>query len=340
MRRRSSTEIVPLVARSGRALAARLLAAALACVTSARAEPLQGAPGDRAAASARAEALLEQGVELRRLGKDQEALTVLEEAVALQPQSVRARVHLAAAHQALGHWLDADALLRELLQQSEDPYVQRHLATLERAAEFASQRLGSLIVEGTPVGAAVLVNGRPLGSLPLSSAVRLPIGPYQLEVAGTGYYPVRRSISIEPGALLREAVELTPLVRRQNAEAGAGMRVERAAGSPRWLSWTLSGLAASAAATSAVALVLRNQHAARWNSSACLEQGRRRGEVCPRELDAGKDAESVVYVSGAGAVLLAAGAVVSWTLDMPGDSEPGLTSCALAPGGGVCSGSF
>lgn len=323
-------------------MAARLLAAALACAGSAPAEPPRGASAEAAAhADARAEALLEQGVELRRLGKDQEALTVLEEAVALQPQSARARVHLAAAHQALGHWLEADGLLRELLQEPEDPYVQRHRATLERAAEFASQHLGSLIVDGSPAGAAVLASGRPLGSLPFSEAVRLPIGSYQLDVSRDGYYPVRRPITVAPGALLREAVELTPLAPSPNADAVASVPAARADGSPRWLSWTLSGLAAGAAVTTAVAFAVRNQHAARWNSSACLEGGRRRGEVCPDELSAGRDAERVAYVSGIGAVLLAAGAVLSWTLEAPEEpDEVALASCRLGLVGGVCSGSF
>jgi hypothetical protein len=322
-------------------VAARLLGAALACTVSARAEPpREPAPEAVAKADARAEALLEQGVELRRLGKDQEALTVLEEAVALRPQSARARVHLAAAHLALGHWLQADALLRELLREAEDPYVQRHLATLGRAAEFASQHLGSLIVAGSPEGAAVLVDGHPLGSLPLSAAARLPIGSYQLEVSRTGYYPVRRPISIAAGALRHEGVELTPLVPRPSADAGGAVAPERSGGSPRWLSWTLSGLAGGAALTSAVALGVRNQHAARWNSVACLEQGRRRGEVCPAELDAGRDAERVAAVSGVAAVLLAAGAVVSWTLEAPGEPDVALASCRWGLGGGVCTGSF
>jgi tetratricopeptide (TPR) repeat protein len=329
-------------ALSRRALAARLLAAALACAASGRAEPPRQASGEAAvSAGARAEALLEQGVQLRRLGKDQEALTLLEEAVALQSESARARVHLAAAHQALGHWQQADALLRELLQESEDPYVQHHRATLERAAEFAAEHLGSLSVEGSPAGAAVLVDGRSLGSLPLSGAARLPIGTYQLDVSRDGYYPVRRPISIAPGAVLRESVELTPLAPSPSVNPGVTVLEPRAAGSPRWLSWTLSGLAAGAALTTAVAWGVRDQHAARWNSSACLEGGRRRGEVCPDELEAGRDAERVAYASGFATVLLAAGAVLSWTLDAPAESDQvALQGCRLALGGGVCSGSF
>jgi len=230
-------------------------------------------------------------------------------------------------------------LLRELLQEADDPYVQRHQATLERAAEFASQRLGSLIVNGSPAGAAVLVNGRSLGSLPLSATVRLPSGSYQLDVSRDGYYPVHRPISIAPGAVLREAVELTPLASSPSADA-AVVPATRVGGSPPWLSWTLSGLAAGAAVTSAVAWGVRNQHAAHWNSSACLEGGRRRGEVCPDELDAGRDAERVASVSGVGALLLAAGAVVSWTLEAPEEPGVALVGCRLGLGGGVCSGSF
>jgi tetratricopeptide (TPR) repeat protein len=346
MRLHFSTEQLRVAAGARRALAARrlsagLLSAGLLCGSSGRAELPQRAPTETAArAELRADALLEQGIDLRRLGKDQEALTVLEEAVALKPESARARVHLAAAHQALGHWLEADALLRELLQESDDPYVQRHLATLQEAAEFAAQHLGSLLVQGAPAGAAVQVNGRPLGSLPLSTAARLAIGSYQLEVFLEGYSPVRRPISIAPGAVRREAGVLAPLAPPPIAHSGAAPAAP-AGGSPRWLSWTLSGLGAGAALTTVVAFGVRNQHAARWNSSACLESGRRRGEVCPDQWAAGKAAERVAYVSGIGTALLAAGAVVSWTLGAPEAPQGvGLASCSLALGGGMCSGAF
>src|SRR5687767_13031567 len=119
--------------------------------------------------------------------------------------------------------------------------------------------------------------------------------------------------------MLREAVELAPLpaATAPSAPKTPEREAQAASGSPRWLSWTLTGLAAGAAVTTGAALVARNQHASRWNSPACLENGRRRGEVCADELDAGKNAERLAYGSGIASVLLTAGALFSWTWRAP-----------------------
>jgi len=323
-----------------------------------RAEPRAAAP---ATSLSRSETLIEQGMDLRQSGQEEAALPLFEEAAALEPESVRARVHLAATHQALGHWVEADALLTEVLSAPDDPYLERHRATLERAAEFVGRHLGSLMLSGQPAGAEVQLDGRTLGVLPLPDAVRVPVGSYQLEVLREGYYPLRRPLVISSGAVLREAVALAPLPAdpgaavangeasgRDTASAGTG------GGSPAWLSWTLTGLTAGAAITTGVALVVRNQHASEWNSADCLQPGRTRGEVCGAELDAGKTAESVAYVSGVATLLFAAGAAVSWTLGEPAASEApnavasqsaasarvALTRCSLTLGGALCAGSF
>jgi hypothetical protein len=274
---------------------------------------------------------------------------------------VRARVHLAATHQALGHWLEADALLAEVLDVSDDPYLERHRATLERAAEFVGRHLGSLMLSGQPAGAEVRLDGRTLGVLPLLDPVRVLVGSFQLEVVLEGYYPLRRPVVISSGAVLREAVALAPLPAGSGAAVASGEASGRGAesagkggGSPAWLSWTLTGLTAGAAITTGVALVVRNQHASEWNSADCLQPGRTRGEACGSELDAGKTAESVAYVSGVATLLFAAGAAVSWTLGEPAASEApnsvaahsvasktvALTRCSLTLGGGMCAGSF
>jgi len=333
-----------------------LLAAWLLNATSASAEPravgaVSGPPAAAGAAradstpAARSELLLEQGMALRRLGKDEEALRAFEEAAALDPESTRVRVHLAATQQALGHWAEAETLLREVLQEPADPYVHRHRATLERALDFVARHLGGLLVAGQPVGAVVRVDGRSLGSLPLSEALRLPVGSYQLDVLRAGYYPVHRSVSITAGGVLRESVELTPVPAAAAPSAPgavAGGQAPAASGSPTWLSWTLTGLATGAAVTTGVALAVRNQHASRWNSPACLESGRRRGEVCAAELDAGKSAERLAYGGGIASVLLAAGAVLSWTWWAPETPDAGLawTGCSLTWRAGACSASF
>lgn len=280
-------------------------------------------------------------MQLRREGNDEAALAAFAEATTLDPESVRARVHLAAAHQALGHWLEADALLAELLQQPDDPYIQRHHATLLRAQEFVGRNLGTLLLAGEPAGAVVKLNGRELGTLPLAKPARLPVGSYQLEVTHPGYYPLQRPVTVSAGGTLRESVELAP---QANAApiAAADAAPSSALSAPRWLSWTLTGLSAGAAVATGVAWGVRNHHASRWNSDACLAPGRARGEVCPGERDDGKRAEQLAYVSGVATVLLAAGAAVSWSLELPSPeaSATAQLTCGLSLGLGVCSGSF
>jgi hypothetical protein len=255
------------------------------------------------------------------------------------------RVHLAATHQALGHWLEADAYLREVLLAEDDAYVRRHRATLLHAAEFVGRHLGSLLVTGQPAGAVVRVDGRELGQLPLADAVRVPVGSYQLEVALDGYYPARRPLTISAESIARESVDLAPLSEAPRAASAPGsepaQRPGGLAGNPAWLSWSLTGAAAASAITTGVALLVRDHHAEHWNSDACLAPGRRRGEVCGSELDAGKNAERVAYVGGVASVLFAAGALLSWSLSEPAQERGvGLVACGLHGVGGVCSGSF
>lgn len=91
-----------------------LLVAALLMHAAARAEP-----PDAAAIPERisdVNAAVKRGMELRRAGRDEEALDVFREALARAPASNRIRVHLAASHQALGQWVEAERFLREAMQ--------------------------------------------------------------------------------------------------------------------------------------------------------------------------------------------------------------------------------
>jgi PEGA domain-containing protein/tetratricopeptide repeat protein len=238
------------------------------------------------------DALVQQGIDRRRAGQDEEALRAFEAAEAKDPESVRVHVHLAATHQALGHWLQADRYLQGVLARADDPYVRRHRQTLEKAVEFVAHHIGSIEVGGSPRGAEVRIDGRQLGVLPLA-ATKLAVGAYQLEVSQPGHYPVRRPVVVSEGGVLRESVELAPVVEPASAPAptrltstplaGDAPAADRAAGSPRWLSWTLTGLATGAAVTTGVAFALRERHATRWNSDDCQQVGRLRGELCPDE---------------------------------------------------------
>lgn len=293
------------------------------------------------------ERLLSEAVELRRAGKDAEALQLVEQARVQSPSS-RVRAHLAAAHQALGHWLEAELLLKELLQMSDDPYVQSQAAILQRAHDFVQRHLGRIDVVGQPAQAEVLLGGRRLGVLPLAEPASVEVGSYVLEVQMAGYRPVIRPVTIGAGGFLREAVQLVPAAVSPTAAGdvspgpSSSSGPALAAGGPSWITWTLAGLGTAAAATGAVALWSRERHVSRWNGSACLAPKLQRGDVCPSERDAALRAEHVAIASGVAAGALLGGAVVSFLLQSPPSTTTELSSvrCGVAWAYAGCHGSF
>jgi PEGA domain-containing protein len=353
-----STKPLPPRARCSRlravTLSCALSSATLGTVTLAlvtlapRAALAQDKAEPEAAQNAEVETLVQRGIELRRAGKDDEALVAFQQAEKLAPTIVRTRVHLAATHQALGHWLEADEYLRGVLAEPEDPYVERHRQTLERALEYVDRHIGELEVSGGPAGATVRLNGRELGTLPLSRAVRVPVGTYELEVSHDGYYAVRRPVVLGNRGVVREAVDLAPTPPPPPVSAAAApvqrsSEIDRGGGSPRWLSWTLTGLAVAGGATTTVALLLREKHADNWNSADCLQQGFTRGDVCRDELDSGRTAERIGYVAGIATAVFAAGAIVSWSLGGSSEAPASAaldTRCGVTLGGAMCQGSF
>lgn len=302
-------------------------------------------PSTSTMAEAEIEPFVQRGIDLRKLGRDVEALAIFEDALLKAPASLRVKVHLAATHQALGQWVEADRYLREVLQQPDDPYVRRHRETIEKAYEFVDRRLGSLDVVGEPEGAELVLSGRSIGKLPLAAPVRVPIGSYVLEVRKPGYYSVTRPIAMGGGQLLRESITLgqRPPPAPIEADAPERARADDGGGSPRWLTWTLTGVGLVSAAASVVAFQIRENHAERWNSDACLAPGYTRGQVCPDELDDGRRAERWGIGTGIASGVLLGGALVSFLLERRQPVEnPGVSfeGCGIGVASAGCFGSF
>jgi PEGA domain len=322
---------------------ASLLALSIALsarVNAVHAQTVEVAPAE----PADVERLLTESVERRRDGNDAEALRLVEQA-RLQSASPRVRAHLAAAHQALGHWLEAELLLRELANMTGDAYVTSQAPALKRARDFVQQHLGRIDVVGQPAKAEVLLSGRRLGFLPLTEPAIADVGSYVLEVRREGYHPVSRPVSISAGGFVREAVELVPQAVSPSVGPDVlteAARSSEAAPGPSWLTWTLAGLGTAAAATGAVALWSRERHASRWNGSACLAPQLERGDVCPGERDAALTAQRVAITSGVAAGALLGGAVVSFMLDTSRSSSAELSfvRCGVGWANASCHGSF
>ncbi|MES1207279.1 MAG: PEGA domain-containing protein [Pseudomonadota bacterium] len=160
--------------------------------------------------AADAEALIAQGIDLRKDNRDQEALPLFRRAFEQQP-SPRAAGQLGTCEQALGLWVGAETHIQEALKSRDDVWVQRNEARLRSALAYVQQRLGSIEVWGSPAGARVSVDGDAVGTLPLTARARAAVGQRSIAVEAEGFLPENRRVEVLPEGLAREHVVLRSL---------------------------------------------------------------------------------------------------------------------------------
>ncbi|MDO9017944.1 MAG: hypothetical protein Q8S73_10660 [Deltaproteobacteria bacterium] len=163
------------------------------------------------AASARAQTVsphYERGVQARRQGHDDEGLREFRVALA-EEQSARARAQVGLTLAALGQWVESERYLQGALD-NEDAWVRRNRATLQRALDGVAAHLGMLDVRGGVAGAALSIDGEPMGTLPLQAPLHVAAGTVNLQVSAIGYLPTTRRVVITPRVLARETVSLAP----------------------------------------------------------------------------------------------------------------------------------
>jgi len=163
--------------------------------------------GGAVAMAADADALVKEGIALRRQGKDLAALKKFEEANTVQ-ESPRTLAQIGLAEQALGRWGAADRHLRGALSATDDGWISKNRKLIEQALKIVGQHVGQLEIVGSPVGSEVLVDGEVVGRLPLGGAVAATAGGVAVEVRAPGYVPVVRSAQIAVGGLTRESFNL------------------------------------------------------------------------------------------------------------------------------------
>ncbi|MBK8692849.1 MAG: PEGA domain-containing protein [Deltaproteobacteria bacterium] len=152
------------------------------------------------------EPLLRQGVELRRRGDDAAALQAFSAAYAARPEA-RTAAQLGAVHQALGHWRDAERFLREALAAVGDPWITRNRVALEASSAEVSRHLGTLDLQGEPPGAEVLIDGHPMGRLPLAGPLRVVAGVLTVTLRAEGHSSAVHRVVVEPGTFARETFD-------------------------------------------------------------------------------------------------------------------------------------
>ena len=172
------------------------------------------------------EALIRRGVELRKAGRDEQALDVFRSAYRVKA-TPRAQAQMGFAEQALGHWIDAENDLKAALASHRDPWISRNLATLKKSLSMVAEHLGSVEIVGSPVGARVMLDERAAGELPLESPVRAPAGEVLVKLSAPGFVDISRKLMVVAGGLVRESIVLQPA---NPARSFAAKSVPKAAG--------------------------------------------------------------------------------------------------------------
>ncbi len=154
-----------------------------------------------------AESLIKDGIELRRAGDDQAAHKLFVRAYQLA-RTPRGAAQLGLCEQALSRWVDAETHLSEALRGGRDPWIKKNRVVLDGSMETVKSHLGRVAITGRPAGASVEVDGRAVGALPLTAAVRVAAGEVNVRVASDGHEVGRRVVAVKPGELVSISVEL------------------------------------------------------------------------------------------------------------------------------------
>jgi PEGA domain len=284
----------------------------------------------RAEESPEVEALLKRGIQLRKDGKDEEALAVFLDAESQAPKSVRVLLHVATAAQAASKWLMADEYLKKAMSHGDDPYYLKYKDEIEEVRLATAQRVGHFRALGEPDGAEVVLNGQVIGTLPMETPKTLEAGTYIMEVTKPGYFRLRRPISVGGGVLTRESVQLNERapgsVDPADPQTGVAAEPKSYWGSSAF-TWTLAGIGAAAGVTSGISFYLREQAVEHWNDDArCTSQENPdvpRSEICSDVRNDIDTAEQVGIITGVIGVAFAGAALTHW-IATGGDSEPGM----------------
>ncbi len=179
----------------------RRWAAALAVLFVLHAAPVR-------ADGAAAEALIQQGLKLRREGKPEEALQRFRQAHDLAP-SPRTYGQMGLVETTLKRWTDGETHLAVALANPDDAWVRKNRAFLDQALSLCREHVGDLVITG-PAGAEVSVGGTPAGTLPAVPALRVAEGAVEVTAAASGYEPFKQSIKIRAGNRATLKIVMSP----------------------------------------------------------------------------------------------------------------------------------
>jgi hypothetical protein len=253
-------------------------------------------------ATAESEQYVQQGIQLRRLGKNHDALEAFQHAYELHP-TPRVSAQIGLARQALADWLGAERGIEEALRAADDPWIEQYRAVLEQGLATVRTHLATLYIDANVTGGEILIDGAPAEPLPSQGqAMRVVAGTLRIEVRAPGYVAVERPLEVAPQAQVHVVLTLDPLASAEPAAIVATTTppAEGTEGSPimnaareskpttvavdsrrRTRGYFALGAAGVLAAAGVVAWRVQVLNADVYNDdSRCLHSGQTRGDQC------------------------------------------------------------
>jgi hypothetical protein len=164
------------------------------------------------------EALIRQGVEMRRRGDDLKAHGYFQRAYDLA-RTPRVAAQLGFADLAIADNLAAEQHLSEALR-SIDPWVAQNRTLIETSRDKARKSLGVVTLRGAPDKTTVEVANHPAIPLPADATVWVPAGGAELRFAAPNREPWTRQVTVATGATATLEVEAPPARPPAAPEAG------------------------------------------------------------------------------------------------------------------------
>ncbi len=168
---------------------------------------LGGGVANAAGVTVEADALVKEGIELRRRGNDDAALRKFQKAYSLA-ETPRNAAQLGLCEQAVGRWSDAEKHLSIALEKISDSWISKNRDVLRESLELAKANVVRLDFIGGPPGATLKVNGQEVGNLPLSEPVKANAGQVHLSVTSVGYVRWSSMLTLQGGQYQRVVIEM------------------------------------------------------------------------------------------------------------------------------------
>jgi hypothetical protein len=236
-----------------------------------------------AAPEASAQALVDQGLELRRAREDSAALATFERAYQLR-QSPMILAQIALAEQALGRFVAAEAHLLESTT-SGDPWIEQRRPALETALRAIQSRLGWLEVSANVSEAELWLDGEPRRLS--SSPFRVSAGTHSLVLRAPSGETLQRTVALQGGErhvyrleLLAAPAPPAPPALRSTAPPPprvSGRPSAEARGGSRSWAYAAAAVAGVALVEAVAASLLRQAYVDDYNGPSCAPD---RSERC------------------------------------------------------------